>query len=772
MRGAGLVLLTNRFQNIKRPYYERQRMSRCSLCLTLAFPVLVCLTADVAVMADETAADRPRLRDLGISIGILPPGPTNSLTDVDGVHVGHSTIVEGDSVRTGVTVVRPHAGNVFLQKVPAAIHVANGFGKFVGSTQVQELGVLETPIVLTNTLSTFAAADALVGWVLKQSGCENVRSVNPVVGECNDAFLNDIRRRRVSGDDVIAALQNAGGGPVEEGCVGAGTGVRCMGWKGGIGSSSRKLPANLGGYTVGVLVQTNFGGALTIAGVPVGRELGRYYLKDEVRQHEHGSCIVIVATDAPLDSRRLQRLARRAPLGLAAAGSPISHGSGDYVLAFSTADSVRSAYQTDSPIESADLLRDDQLSPLFQAVRDATEEAVINSLLKAETTKGHEGRTVEAIDPAQIIDVCRRYRIIAANENPDGPPSVNETLRSAVQTYGQPLLTADVKLKVDRLEQQLDGLMIRHKVPGVSCALVLDRQLVWSRGYGVRCAGTKQPVEPDTIMEACSMSKPFFAYLLLKLVEEGSFDLDKPVVEYLEADYIKEDARHRNITGRMALTHTSGLPNWRAGGWRSGSPLSLRFEPGTEFRYSGEGFLMLQRAVEKYFNTDLDTLSRENLVNPLKLKNTRYVWDDRFTLRSSCGHDKNGVVKTQRKYYSDANAAYSLYTSAADYARFLVEIMREDRSSSHSISAKIRAEMLAVGSHREDQNADWGLGWGLRSVDGRRQVYHSGSNGTGFRCYSEFFPETGNGLVIMSNAVGGKELWQAIVDQWHETQKP
>ena len=204
---------------------------------------------------------------------------------------------------------------MFLQKVPAAIHVANGFGKFVGSTQIEELGVLETPIVLTNTLSTFVAADALLGWVLKQPGCESVKSVNPVVGECNDGFLNDIRQRRVTADDVVAALENTHGGPVEEGCIGAGTGVRCMGWKGGIGSSSRSLPDNLGGYTVGVLVQTNFGGSLTIAGVPVGRELGRYYLKDQVREHEHGSCIVIVATDAPLDSRRLERLARRAPLG-------------------------------------------------------------------------------------------------------------------------------------------------------------------------------------------------------------------------------------------------------------------------------------------------------------------------------------------------------------------------------------------------------------------------------------------------------------------------
>ena len=264
------------------------------------------------------------------------------------------------------------------------------------------------------------------------------------------------------------------------------------------------------------------------------------------------------------------------------------------------------------------------------------------------------------------------------------------------------------------------------------------------------------------------MSKPFFSYLLLKLVEAGKFDLDKSLVDYLAEDYVIDDPQHRLITARMAMTHSSGLPNWRAGGWRSGSTMSLAFEPGTKFRYSGEGFLMLQRAVEKHSGTDLDTLSLERLINPLGLKNTRYVWDDRFALRSSCGHDRDGGVKAERKYYSDANAAYSLYTSTADYARFLVEIMSEDRTGAHSISAKMRSQMLFPGIHREDRDADWGLGWGLKSVDGRQQVFHSGSNGTGFRCYSEFCPETGEGLVIMSNAIGGKELWQAVVDQWHE----
>ncbi len=372
----------------------------------LPFPV----AASEVTAPKAQRPSRPGLRGLGISIGVLPTGPTNTLTDVAGVRVGHQTIVEGDSIRTGVTAVMPHGGNVFLHKVPAALVVANGFGKFVGATQIEELGVIETPILLTNTLSTFAVADALVGWTLRQPGCEAVRSVNPVVGECNDGYLNDIRRRRVASDDVLAALQNANTGPVAEGCVGAGTGVRCMGWKGGIGSSSRRLPKNLGGYTVGVLVQTNFGGSLTIAGVPVGRELGRYYLKDQVPSQEHGSCIVIVATDAPLDSRRLRRLAQRAPLGLAAAGSPISHGSGDYVLAFSTAEDLQTGYQSEKPREHTALLRDDRLSPLFQAVRDATEEAVINSLLQATTTTGFQSRTVEAIDPADVIELCPQVR--------------------------------------------------------------------------------------------------------------------------------------------------------------------------------------------------------------------------------------------------------------------------------------------------------------------------------------------------------------------------
>ena len=736
--------------------------------LNLGILFLTLLSPIRAADDPDPGKNRPRLRDLGISIGVLPTGPKNSLTDVKGVAVGHHTLHTGESVRTGVTAIRPHADNVFLHKVPAAVYVANGFGKFVGTTQVEELGVLETPILLTNTLSTFAVADALVGWSLEQPGCESVRSVNPVVGECNDGYLNDIRRRVVKREHVIAVLQNAHSGPVREGCVGAGTGVRCMGWKGGIGSSSRRLPESLGGYTTGVLVQTNFGGSLTVAGVPVGRALGRFYLKEHANTQEHGSCIVIVATDAPLDARRLKRLARRAISGLAAAGSPISHGSGDYVLAFSTAKELRTPYASDAPRESVKLLRDDRLTPLFQAVREATEEAVINSLLKATTTTGQKNRSVEAIDPQQLKEVCRRHGVPAVIDAAQKSESASVVAPSAVRTYGHPPLVGKLKARTDRLERQLPGLMARHHVPGVAIALISDRQLVWSRGYGVRCAGSSDPVRPDTVMEACSMSKPFFAYMLLKLVEQKQFDLETPLVQSLQADYLAADPRHRSITAHMVLTHTSGLPNWRPGGWRSGAPLSLGFDPGTDFRYSGEGFLMLQRALEKTLQTDLDTLSLQRLIRPLKLGNTRWVWDDRMTLRASCGHDQSGQVKTARRYYDQANAAYSLYTTAEDYARFLVEILREDRSAAHSISAEMRSRMLTAASHRKDQAADWGLGWGLRTIHGQRMVYHSGANGTGFRCYCEFFPDAGHGLVLMSSAIGGRQLWKTVIDQWHQ----
>ena len=357
---------------------------------------------------------RPRTREVGIMVGVLPPGPLNSITDVPGVRVGHRTIVEGEAIRTGVTAIIPHPGNVFQSKVPAAIVVGNGFGKLVGSTQVEELGTLETPVVLTNTLSVFMAADAVVAYTLSLAGNGDLRSVNPVVGETNDGWLNDIRARRVGREDVLAAIAAAADGPVEEGSVGAGTGTRCLGWKGGIGTSSRRLPEVQGGYTVGVLAQTNFGGILTVNGAPVGRELGRYFLQDledEGASHD-GSCMLVVATDAPLDARQLRRLAKRAFLGLAAVGSPMTHGSGDYAIAFSTAEAVRIPPQHSGRTQTRATLRDEALSPLFQAVREAAEEAILNSLLKATTVTGFQSRRCEAIPVDRLIEICTQYGAI------------------------------------------------------------------------------------------------------------------------------------------------------------------------------------------------------------------------------------------------------------------------------------------------------------------------------------------------------------------------
>ena len=362
----------------------------------------------------DEAGGRPRAREIGLIIGVLPPGPLNAITDVDGVRVGHRTIVKGESIRTGVTAILPHGGNMFQEKVPAAIVVGNGFGKLVGSTQVQELGVLETPVVLTNTLSVFGTADAVVTYMLSLKGNEEVSSINPVVAETNDGYLNDIRGRHVSRSDVIAALNSAQGGPVAEGSVGAGTGTRCLGWKGGMGTASRRLPKSLGGHTVGVLVQSNFGGVLTVNGAAVGKELGRFYLQHSPEGDDSagGSCVMVLATNAPLDARQLRRLARRALLGLAAVGSPMTHGSGDYVIAFSTAEAVRVSHEAYTGTHTRTVLRDESLSPLFQATREAAEEAIINSLLKATTTTGLRGHTVEAVPVDRLIEICRRYGAI------------------------------------------------------------------------------------------------------------------------------------------------------------------------------------------------------------------------------------------------------------------------------------------------------------------------------------------------------------------------
>jgi D-aminopeptidase len=374
-----------------------------ALAAAVPLAAVVPLTAAVPNEASET---RPRARDLGLSIGSFAPGPLNAITDVDGVQVGHATIWKGEDIRTGVTVILPHPGNVFQQKVPAAIAVGNGFGKLVGLTQVQELGVIETPIALTNTLSVFTAATALVKYTLGLPDNEAIRSVNPVAGECNDGWLNDIRGFHVTEEDVIEAIESASSGPVEEGSVGAGTGTRCLGFKGGIGTSSRIVEAGGRSYTIGVLVQTNYGGSLTMAGVNVGGLLEM----SRPSEKEHGSCMIVLATDAPLSPRSLKRLAKRTFLGLARTGSVMSHGSGDYAIAFSTAYNI--PYQRDDPEPSVRLLRDDRLTPLFAAAIDATEEAVCNSLLKATTVVGREGNKAEALPIQEVEGILRKHGVL------------------------------------------------------------------------------------------------------------------------------------------------------------------------------------------------------------------------------------------------------------------------------------------------------------------------------------------------------------------------
>ncbi len=354
------------------------------------------------------SAARPRVRDWGIEIGIFRTGKLNAITDVDSVRVGHVTLIAGDSVLTGVTAIVPHAGNLFQEKIPAAIVVGNGFGKLLGSTQVEELGQLETPILLTNTLSVWNVANGVVGYMLLLPGNEGVRSVNPVVGETNDGFLNDIRGRHVTAGDAIEAIKLAAGGAVEEGTVGAGTGTMCFDWKGGIGTSSRLLPISLGSNTVGVLVQTNFGGTLEIAGVPVGKELERTQFQDHLKNYGDGSCMIVVATNAPLNAHQLRRLARRALLGLGKTGSSMSNGSGDYVIAFSTAKDFR-LRPSDVTAKPSVYLKEEALSPLFQAAVEATEEAILNSLFKATTVTGVQGHRAEALPLERVRTIMKKY---------------------------------------------------------------------------------------------------------------------------------------------------------------------------------------------------------------------------------------------------------------------------------------------------------------------------------------------------------------------------
>jgi D-aminopeptidase len=350
---------------------------------------------------------RPRARDLGLAPGVLPPGRLNAITDVAGVRVGQVTLVEGDSVRTGVTAVVPHGGNLFRDKVPGAVFVGNAYGKLAGSTQVRELGTIETPVVLTNTLAVGTAVDAVVGWTLAQPGNEAVRSVNALVGETNDGALSDIRSRPVRPEHVRAAIRSATEGPVLEGSIGAGTGTTAFGWKGGIGTASRRLPERLGGHTLGVLVQANFGGVLTMDGVPVGREMGRHAFADPAADPADGSCMIVVATDAPLAPRDLERLAARAVFGLARTGSSFSNGSGDYAIAFSTAPDLRVRHGEEVP-RARTVLPTDALAPLFEAVLEATEEAVLNALLRATTVIG-SGRTVQAIPLDRLRAVLAKH---------------------------------------------------------------------------------------------------------------------------------------------------------------------------------------------------------------------------------------------------------------------------------------------------------------------------------------------------------------------------
>ncbi len=382
------------------------------------FAVATILLATAFAAAQEAPPKvRPRASDLGLKVGILSPGPLNAITDVAGVEVGQTTIIRGDNIRTGVTAVVPHPGNLYREKVPGAIFASNGFGKLAGSTQVDEMGNIETPILLTSTDSVPRVADAVISYMLALPGNEDVLSINPVVGETNDGYLSDIRGRHLTPEDIFAAVKNAKGGPVDEGAVGAGTGTVAFGWKGGIGTSSRLLPPNLGGYTIGVLVQTNFGGVLTIAGAPVGQELGQYYLRQELQQagigkdKADGSCMIIVATDAPLDARNLKRLAGRAWLGVARTGSSASNGSGDYAIAFSTAPQVR-IHSTEKALTSTEeVMTNDAMSPLFLAVIEATEEAVYNSMFKAATTTGN-GHTVEALPIEKTVAILKQRQVI------------------------------------------------------------------------------------------------------------------------------------------------------------------------------------------------------------------------------------------------------------------------------------------------------------------------------------------------------------------------
>jgi len=378
--------------------------------LILGFMIFLCATS-------QSQEKRGRIRDFNIQTGILKVGKYNAITDVKGVLVGHKTLIEGDNIRTGVTAILPHPGNVFQEKVPAGIYVINGFGKLMGITQVEELGCIETPIVLTNTLNVPIVADAVIEYVINQEGNERVFSVNPVVGETNDGYLNDIRLRPVKKEHVFEAIKNAKTGKVKEGSVGAGTGTSCLGFKGGIGTSSRVLPEKRGGYTVGVLVQTNFGGSLQINGAPIGREMNNFYMNQDIPYEDEGSCMIIIATDAPLSPRNLKRMAKRASHAMGRVGGFASNGSGDYAIAFSTYEKNRVPYYSKEKIKIIHNLQNNFMSPLFLAVVEATEEAILNSMFTAKTITGNRGNTLKAIPIEETLNILKKYNALNWNQN-------------------------------------------------------------------------------------------------------------------------------------------------------------------------------------------------------------------------------------------------------------------------------------------------------------------------------------------------------------------
>ena len=387
-------------------------MPRCQVSLVVTFVSFAVL----ALAASAQQAARPRARDIGLSVGVFDPGEHNAITDVAGVRVGHATILDGDDIRTGVTAIIPQPGNLYREPVPAWIHVGNGYGKLIGETQVREFGEIETPILLTCTMCVWSAAEALADYLLAQPG-EGEHTINPIVGETNDSRVNDMWADPVRPEHVRRALETASGGPVEEGSVGAGTGTQAFGWKGGIGTSSRRLPASLGGYSVGILVQTNFGGVLTINGAPVGRELEQFSYRSDLEAgtpagppQDGGSIMMVVATDAPLSARNLERLSQRAIMGLARTGSHASNSSGDYVIAFSTASEVRRDRSARTPEFSASL-PNPSMSPLFAATVEATEEAIYNAILRATSVSGR-GRTLTALPLAETQAILEKYGVL------------------------------------------------------------------------------------------------------------------------------------------------------------------------------------------------------------------------------------------------------------------------------------------------------------------------------------------------------------------------